>query len=296
MNPPFPRYAWPEGRGSAFCFSVDVDAESPYLWGLSDKPFPSVLGQMEQRLFGPRTGIWRLLDLLRRYGIRGSFFVPGLVAQNHPALLPAIVDAGHEIGLHGYFHEIVADTPTAEFIRALDASLAVFKAQAGVVPQGFRSPAWEMTPEMLAELAARGLYDSSLMGFDHPYTIDGVTEVPVQWAVDDAIYFKFTGGGGDRWHPAAQNGVLDAWLDEWTVLAREGGLLMLTVHDWISGRAGRIRMLERLLDVVMATPDVWVATVGEIAAHHGASPNRDRFAVESRLPAPSGPRRFKDGS
>lgn len=295
MSPRFPPYRWPDGYRSAFCFSVDVDAESPFLWGLPEGGAP-VLGQMEQRLFGPRTGIWRLLDLLDRYRIKGSFFVPGLVARNHPDLLPAIAEAGHEIGLHGYFHEIVADTPTAEFVRALDEALALFKAQAGLVPRGFRSPAWEMTPEMLAELAARSLYDSSLMGFDHPYTIDGVTEVPVQWAVDDAVYFKFTGGGADRWHPAAQNGVLESWLDEWAVLAREGGLLMLTVHDWISGRAGRIRMLEKLLDAIAATPGVWIARVDEIAAHHASSPNREHFAVQSRSPEPSGPRRFRAGS
>ena len=128
---------------------------------------------------------------------------------------------------------------------------------------------------------------------DQPYTLDGVTEVPVQWAVDDAIYFKFTGGGADRWPPSPQGGVLEDWLDEWHVLAREGGLLMLTVHDWISGRAGRIRMLERLLDAVAASPQTWVATVGAVAAHHAASGNRERFAVASRLPDPSAPHRFR---
>ena len=190
---PFPRYEWPEGKSSAFCFTVDVDAESPYLWGLAEGG-PKLLGQMEQRLFGPRAGIWRSLDLLDRHAVKATFFVPGLVARNHPALLPAFAARGHEIGLHGYFHEIAAETEADEFSRALDESLALFKSQAGIVPKGFRSPAWEMTPSMLAEVRRRGLYDSSLMGFDHPYTIDGVTEVPVQWAVDDAIYFKFTGG------------------------------------------------------------------------------------------------------
>ena len=45
---------------------------------------------------------------------------------------------------------------------------------------------------------------------------------------------------------------------------------MLTVHDWISGRAARIRMLEKMLDVVTTTPGIWIATVGEVAAHHAA--------------------------
>lgn len=62
---PWPAYEWPAGKRSAFCFTVDVDAESPYQWSIKDQtPPPRALGQMEQRLFGPRVGIWRLLDLL----------------------------------------------------------------------------------------------------------------------------------------------------------------------------------------------------------------------------------------
>jgi hypothetical protein len=67
---------------------------------------------------------------------------------------------------------------------------------------------------------------------------------------------------------------------------------MLTVHDWISGRAQRIRLLERLLDRILADPTVWTTTVGDVAAHHEASVNKDRFVVNARLPEAIGPRRF----
>ena len=289
---PVSAYEWPKGKSSAFCFTVDVDAESPYQWSLPTDA-AATLGQIEQRLFGPRIGIWRILDLLDRYDIKATMFVPGLVAKNHPELLPAFVARGHEIGLHGYFHELATEAGPEEFARALDESLALFKSQAGIVPTGFRSPAWEMTPFMLAEVKRRGLYDSSLMGFDHPYTIDGVTQVPVLWAVDDAIYFRFTGSPTDKAPPSPQGGILEAWLDEWHVLHREGRMMMLTIHDWISGRAGRIRMLEKLLDVVTASPGTWIATVGELAAHHAASANAERFSVPMHLPQASGPHRFR---
>jgi peptidoglycan/xylan/chitin deacetylase (PgdA/CDA1 family) len=285
-------YTWPKSYRGGFCFTVDVDATSPYLWSLKDEPPSRLLGQMEQRLFGPRTGIWRILDLLDRYEIKGTFFVPGIVATNHPDLLPAFVERGHEIGLHGYFHELAAQTPDAEFTEALEASLELFKRQVGVVPKGFRSPAWEMTTHMLAEVKRHGLYDSSLMGFDHPYTLDGVTEVPVQWAVDDAVYFKFVGGGGDKWPPAATGPILESWMDEIETLQRFGGLFMLTIHDWISGRAHRIRMLERLLDRVRTDQSCWIATVADIAAHHAASENHSRFSVSLETPESIGERRF----
>ena len=46
-------YEWPTGKTSAFCFTVDVDAESPLLWNMKSETSSRVIGQMEQRLFGP---------------------------------------------------------------------------------------------------------------------------------------------------------------------------------------------------------------------------------------------------
>jgi peptidoglycan/xylan/chitin deacetylase (PgdA/CDA1 family) len=288
----FPAYQWPEGKQSAVLLSVDVDANSPFLWSQGDSA-PQRLGTHEIRNFGPRTGLWRLVELFARFGFKASFYVPGHVAEQHPDMLPALLDAGHEIGLHGYFHEIVSEISDEEFTGAIEASLELFVKQTGKRPTGFRSPAWEMTPHMLSEVRRLGLsYDSSLSGFDHPYEIEGVTEIPVQWAVDDAIFFKFEGGGRDRFPMQSGRMVLEDWKSEWRTLHRFGGLFTLTVHDWISGRAQRIALLEDLLQEIADEPTAWVATADEIARFHQGSANQNRFAVEARIPQPIGARRF----
>lgn len=260
-----PDYRWPGGKRAAACFSVDVDALSPWLWQMR-AGVPGTLAAVEHRQYGMRRGLARMVDMLDRLGIRGSFFVPGVVAEENPGLLPGLLARGHEIGLHGYFHEIVADISDAQFTEALERAIALFEAQTGQAPAGFRSPAWEMTPHMLAELRRLGLWDSSLMGHDLPYTIDGVTEVPVRWDNDDAIFFKFL-GAGDR-PPRSHLEIGATWADEAEAQVDDGGLFMLTVHDWISGRAARVRMLERLWQGIAERGDVWIATCGEIAAHH----------------------------
>jgi peptidoglycan-N-acetylglucosamine deacetylase len=289
---PWPAYEWPAGKQSAALLSVDVDANSPLLWSLGDSA-PDRLAHHELRRFGPRTGLYRLLDLFGRYGFKGSFYVPGYVAEANPEILPAILEAGHEIGLHGYFHEIVSEVSDAEFTGALEASMELFVKQTGQTPVGFRSPAWELTPHMLREVKRLGLaYDSSLSGFDHPYDIEGVTELPVQWMVDDAIVFKFEGGGRDRWPYQAGRPILDDWIREWRTLHRFRGLFTLTVHDWISGRAQRIALLEELFDQIKGEAGAWVATAQEIAAHHENSANKGRFAVDAEVPAPIASRRF----
>lgn len=292
MNAPWQRYSWPAGKQAAFCLSVDVDADAPYLWSQRAQAAPRSLGQLEQRRFGPRVGIWRLLELLERFALKASFFVPGAVAKAHPELLPAFVARGHEVGLHGYFHEIVSQSSDEEFSAALQACLELFERQIGQRPAGFRSPAWDMTPHMLSELKRQGLYDSSLMGADHPYHIDDVVEVPVQWLLDDAIHFKFNGDGSDQWRPASPAAVLNSWQEEWRGIQQVGGLYMLTVHDWISGRAQRLVLLEQLLQQVLADATTWVATVGEVAHWQAHSVNTQRYAVRSDLPAAVEPQRF----
>ncbi|MEP2640948.1 MULTISPECIES: polysaccharide deacetylase family protein [Roseobacteraceae] len=258
-------YAWPDGYRSAACFSVDVDATAPWLWQHRDG-LPNTLAAAEHRSYGMRRGLARMVDMLDRVGIKGSFFVPGIVARDNPDLLPGLIARGHEIALHGFLHELAGDITDAQFSDALGASIDVFVAQTGQKPAGFRSPAWEMTPHMLADLRRNGLWDSSLMGEDVPYQIEGVTEVPVRWDNDDAIFFKFLGAGDKSPRPDREVG--QQWADDAAAQMGHGGLFMLTVHDWISGRASRVDMLERLFQPLVDTPHVWVATCGQIAAHH----------------------------
>jgi peptidoglycan/xylan/chitin deacetylase (PgdA/CDA1 family) len=264
-------YSWPNGKRSAFLFSVDVDVESPLAWRARSQPVVGV-GELEQRRFGIRIGAPRILQLLELHGVPASFFVPGAVAVTYPRLLPSLIERGHEAGLHGYIHEHVTALSKQENAEVLDRSIEVFSRQLQRQPVGYRSPAWELTRDMPALLEERGiLYDSSLMGYDHPYMVAGVTEVPVHWLTDDALYFRFRGGGLDSWPPAGPDEVLGAWLEEWEGIHQFGGLFTLTVHPWLSGRAGRIRLINRLLEHVRAHSDVWFATAADIANHHVAS-------------------------
>lgn len=263
-------YPWPEGYTSAAAFTVDVDATAPYLWQ-HRSGVPGRLAVPEHRQYGMRRGLARMVAMLDRIGVKGTFFVPGVVAEENPDLLPGLVERGHEIALHGYYHELVSEISDQHFTDAIETSLDLFVAQTGQRPAGFRSPAWEMTPHMVSELARLGLWDSSLMGEDVPYSIAGVTEIPVRWDNDDAIFFKFLGAGDKSPRPDAE--VAAQWRRDATAQAADGGLFMLTVHDWISGRAARVQMLEDLFTPLVADPKVWVTTCGALAAHHKSVPD-----------------------
>ena len=116
-------------------------------------------------------------------------------------------------------------------------------------------------------------YDSSLMGSDLPYTMDGLIEVPVEWTLDDAVFYRFTPGTVRP--PVTPRQLIEAWHEEIGAAKRYGALVVLTMHPWISGRAGRAVALRALLESCTADPEIWLATAGSIAAHHRANYGTD---------------------
>ncbi len=132
-----------------------------------------------------------LLDLLRQYKVRATFFTLGHVADRQPALMEEICAAGHEIGIHGYYHRFVHHlTPTefdTEVQRSLDAVLRF-----GVEVTGHRAPYFSVnatTPWAFDVLAKHGLrYDSSVFPTRNMlYGFPGAPRLPYRVA-DGALW------------------------------------------------------------------------------------------------------------
>jgi peptidoglycan/xylan/chitin deacetylase (PgdA/CDA1 family) len=273
------RYIWPEGCSWAFALTIDVDAETPMLWRLRGSGTVPT-GEREYRRFGLRQGVDRLLEMLEQLDMSATFFVPAYVAEHNPEVVPAIASLGHEVGLHGYIHENVEELDEAANREVLRKSIGILGEQLRKRPVGYRSPSWSMTEFLPDLLQAHSVtYDSSLMGYEHPYTFHGLTELPVSWTADDATYFFYLGRGDDIGPPWPAGLIEQAWREEITAARRFSNLMCLTVHPWIVGRGHRIQPLERLLREVKADASVFRRTCREIAEYHRQSPNRDRYVV-----------------
>jgi hypothetical protein len=103
---PQPRFQWPDGHRCAAMLCFDVDGETTAL--AEDQTLVHRRTLMSQCEYGPRVGVPRLLGLLKHLEVPATFFVPGYIAERHPRMVEAILEAGHEIGLHGYLHEKLA--------------------------------------------------------------------------------------------------------------------------------------------------------------------------------------------
>jgi polysaccharide deacetylase family protein (PEP-CTERM system associated) len=158
----------------------------------------------------------RLLAILDEAGVTATFFVLGYVADEFPELVREVKSAGHEIGLHGYFHRQVFRLQPEEFRDDVERGRAAVENASGVKVAGYRAPMFSVTRsslwalEVLAELGFR--YDSSvfatrnmLYGYPgaprapyHPLNGDRFVEFPLatvrilgrNWPVAGGFYLR----------------------------------------------------------------------------------------------------------
>jgi peptidoglycan-N-acetylglucosamine deacetylase len=197
--------------------------------------------------FGPKVGIWRVLDLLQEYEVPATFFTPGWTAEKHPRTLEAILERGHEVALHGYLHEFMDTVVDIEEERMiLERGIKALKT-VGVTPAGYRPGAYiytEWSLQVMRELGFR--YGSAMQDDDgayiHPGSGTPIVEIPVLWHLTDDLY---------GWHMNVNmppSHVEEHWLTELRALGRYPDRIYVpTMHPQVIGHPGRLEMFERVL-------------------------------------------------
>jgi peptidoglycan/xylan/chitin deacetylase (PgdA/CDA1 family) len=260
--------SWLGDSAAVAVLSFDVDAESAIL--ANGRRYADHAMVMTHQAYGPLVGVPRILALLDDFGLKATFFVPGLTADRYPQTVEQIVAAGHEVGHHSYSHlspvDLGPDGERADFERALAALERV-----GVRPQGHRSALWEAswnTPSLVAEYGLA--YDSTLMDDDKPYRLETpkgtIVELPPHWSLDDWEQYAYLPRPPIGVNIEAPQKVLDLWTNELDAMRRYGCLFMLTNHPFLTGRPGRVETLRRLIEQALDRRDVTFATAGEVAA------------------------------
>lgn len=257
---------WPGGARCAVALSFDSDHETSDL-----REGGQSIGRLAWGQMGARVGVPRILKLLDKYQVKASFYVPAVTAMLHPDEQRRIVAEGHEIGIHGWIHELNSVLPyEAErdlTMRAAD----VLEKTSGQRPVGMRTPSWDFSWNTLSIEKEMGLlYDSSLMSDEDCYELlldgepCGVMELPVEWVRDDAVYFSMNRFSALRpYTPPAD--VLDIFRREFEAAYADGGIFQLTMHPHIISYRSRIWLLEELIRLAQSRPGVWFATHAEVA-------------------------------
>lgn len=256
-----PRIAWPEGVRIAVNFTLDFDAM--LLRRLKNEP-PMQLAKGE---FGGRVGIWRAIELFHRLGIKATIFTVGRICELYPEALKRTVELGHEIADHMWEHHVPKDPAVedAHFMKTLRA----FEALLGRRPAGSRSR------HSVALLAREGyLYNSHGYADHNPYWLhdeqgNSVLNLPFHYAIDDAMFYSANWQGSPMPHNRISDTdrVEEMWWQGFRQQYDAGGYYNVCLHPFVSGRAQRLDMLERLVRRMQTMPGVWFPSCEEVARH-----------------------------
>ena len=248
------------------CVTFDFDAMSGLIArGLTT---PTFISRGE---FGA-VAVPRILALLRKYGVKSTFYIPGFTLETYPRESAAIVEAGHEIAHHGWTHvppnDLTREQEEAGLVRANEQIRKV----SGQHARGYRSPSWDLSPNSMDLLLKYGfLYDSSMMADDYtPYRVrqgdivevekpmvfgqpTRLIEMPIAWSLDDFPHFEFL-----RMKTSLMPGLMNAnsvmenWINDFVYLKDnfDWGVLTYTFHPYVIGRGHRMMALEKLLRTV----------------------------------------------
>jgi peptidoglycan/xylan/chitin deacetylase (PgdA/CDA1 family) len=110
-------------------------------------------------------GTLSILNILKKYSISATFFIPSLVAERFPLLLEEIMEQKHEIACHGLRHD--PQETTLNFnkqLQIIKKATEIIQSATGLRPRGFRAPLFRINENSWKALIKNDyIYDSSIV-------------------------------------------------------------------------------------------------------------------------------------
>lgn len=268
-------------------YGVDIDAVAGWLGSYGGEDSPD---DISRGLFAGEVGIPRLLKLFKRHNIPATWFAPGHSIETFPEQMQMIVEAGHEIGAHGYSHENPIAMSAKQEEDVLLKSIELIQKISGKKPTGYVAPWWEfsnITNELLLKHGIK--YDHSLMHNDFtPYYVrvgdswtkidysleakewmkplvrgkeTKLVEIPANWYLDDLPPMMFIKKSPNSFGFVSPRDIGQMWIDQfdWVYRELDYAVFAMTIHPDVSGRPQVLMMHERIISHINSHEGVrWV--------------------------------------
>ena len=161
-----------------------------------------------------------ILRILEDSETKATFFFLGWVAETHPNLVRLVSQQGHEIGSHGFSHQLLPSLTAEEFREDIQRSKGLLEDLSGLEVRGYRAPGFSITSwavELIQEVGFH--YDSSLFptnlnsrygtvgyrpispGLVVGHLENNLIEVPVGTVSFRSFVLPWGGGGYFRFYP-----------------------------------------------------------------------------------------------
>ncbi|MFJ8791081.1 bifunctional polysaccharide deacetylase/glycosyltransferase family 2 protein [Streptomyces sp. NPDC102462] len=149
----------------------------------------------------------KVLDILREYGVPGTFFLVGSMVSRHPGIVRTMVDQGNEVGIHTFTHVDLSYQSDARIKREMEQTQLALAGAAGITTTLFRAPyssetdaiddySWPVYKKLGADGYTSVFVDTDSDDWKRP----GVSKI-VKWATPKAgegAAVLFHDAGGER--------------------------------------------------------------------------------------------------
>lgn len=225
------------------------------------------------RDYGVRVGIWRLMEVMQKHGVRGTVALNSDVCKHYPR----IVQEGNKLGWewmgHGITNSVLLDQQTEDEERALIREVVATIADGtGKRPRGWLSPAMSETHRTLDLLAEAGIeYVGNWTNDEQPYSMrvktGSMTSMPYSSEINDIPAVLGQHKSGEEFAQMI--------CDQFDVLyedgAKNGRVMSICLHPFLIGVPHRSKYFERALAHITSRQEVWLATGSEILDHYRKS-------------------------
>ena len=282
-----PPIVWPGGARVAFWVAPNIEfyeLEPPKnparaAWA---RPAPDVLNYA-YRDYGNRVGFWRLLDAMKRCGLRGSVSLNVAVCEDHPEVITACADAGWEFYSHGTYNtRYLMGMDEAQERAVIQDSIDAIKKHTGQKLDGWLAPALTYTDNTLDLVAEMGLtYICDLFHDDQPGPVKvrsgRLASVPYSLEMNDVIVYNV-----NLVQPRRYADILKRQFDRLYAEGEHSGTVMcIPLHPYLVGQPYRMAAFEEALSYITGHDKVWLATGREIAKHFNEH-YHDAFAAAAQ--------------
>lgn len=272
--PERPPLHWPDGARVAFYVGLNVEHYQV------DKPSTSIFGGTAMlapdplnygwRDYGPRVGIWRMIESLDRHGLRASVLLNSDVIDLYPQIIEAGLERNWSWLAHGKNNSIFQAGMSAEEETAfLTEVVETIERGVGRRPTGWLGPALTETfetPRLLAELGLTYVLDWTADDQPFPLRVPGHRMLSVPYSIELNDVTMFVGkslSGPDFYQMVVDQ--LDQLYDD---SASSGRVMALCLHPFIINQPFRHKYLDKALEYIAAHEGVWLTTSDEIAEHY----------------------------
>ncbi len=260
-------FAWPDGKRVAVTVTVMLETWSegkppPYgVQATALKPGTIDHGGIAWGSYGGKVGVWRIIELLSRHRLRGTFCVNARCAEIFPEAVAQIVKSGHDVAGHGYVQdELLAYLSPEEERRTIRRCLDILERASGQRPQGWLSPVLAYTEHTRQFLAAEKLlWHGDARDADLPSVAETeagpIVHIPASDFTDNRVL---------RASPMVLWEVYKETFD-YLYQREPPAFLALSMHCHNGGRPLITAIFDKIFDYLAQFPDVWFASYGEIA-------------------------------